>query len=255
MKTFLFTLIIMPLFCLAQQQIKIESFKKTEKPQPIIITKTLNDVLSKSSSLMPAYWKIYWLAGNQYEKPISPDAEIMKIENKIDAHSLTQDENYYGPYAENIIKDIENYGDQKASYFPKNVAYDVCKNDLDHKGILLINGASSGNVYNTLRLTTKQRVSNIFQQNILPALKSIHADHLKIPDIYYLSVSMTYASKDLTKEDDDLRVEYLCVVLKINDVIDFINNTLSYDEMLSNGSVYLKSRDDAMTSKILIQIE
>ena len=256
-KFFLFSLVLAFKICNGQlPNIKISQFNSTQS-KPVTITKDFNNILSANSTSMPIHWISYWKNQNDYEKPLTPDAEIMNIEEKVQSNKLTTVDNYYAPYAEKIIENISDYGSQKATYFPQETAFIVCKYNIDNKGLLLITGASSGSVFNTLKLTTKQRAARTLQENILPAVRLLALDNLKITGINYLGICFTYGSKDFLKDEDasDLKPEYLCVVFPIELLSGFINNNVSADDLILKSGIFLKDRDALTANKISLTLD
>jgi hypothetical protein len=122
------------------------------------------------------------------------------------------------------------------------------------KKCLLIMVATDA-VYNTIRLSSKQRAASIVAKNILPTLKEM-ATSLGETDLGYYGVYIAYGSKDFVSGDDDaLHAESVGVIVSAKDAAAYAENNLTDQNLLDKSTVLLSDRDSDDYSRVKLSLE
>lgn len=122
---------------------------------------------------------------------------------------------------------------------------------------LIFSSVVSDKVYNTLKLTPKQRASKAITTYILPALKII-ANNFTTKEIKYIGISCVYGSKDFGDDDPNAtKGEFVSFLAPSNLIKKYASNDISEEELVKAAEIYISDRDMAIhdTKKIQIIIE
>ena len=114
--------------------------------------------------------------------------------------------------------------------------------NFENKPAFLVLDAASSDVYNTLKLTARQRASRIITSCILPAFRE-YCRYLddRIP---YYGLIVTFGSRNFL-EDDSTKAESVAVIASAAQVKKYASNELTEDELVENASIYLSDRDES----------
>lgn len=112
---------------------------------------------------------------------------------------------------------------------------------------LVLSNMTTGLVYNTRRLGSKERAAEVVQTRVLPILSDVFSAFEK-SDVSSFAIIHFYGSKDFVNDDrPDTRGEIVCVVVKKSDMRDFINVAITREELIRRSSVFLSDRDSQST--------
>jgi hypothetical protein len=120
----------------------------------------------------------------------------------------------------------------------------------------IISGVFIDNVYNTLKLTSRQRATKVITTYILPSLKAfIRSNYGK--DIKYFGITCVYGSKNFA--DDGVlntKPEYVAFIAPVKLIKQYVKGDLTEDELINSADIYLCDRDMvAEFKKIKITLE
>lgn len=122
---------------------------------------------------------------------------------------------------------------------------------------LLISGVVSDDVYNTLKLTAKERVAKVITTYILPALKIV-AENFTDQQIKYFGISCIYGSKDFGDDDPNgTKAESISFLAPSALIKKYNSSDITEDELVNTADIYISDRDMSFheIKKIKIVIE
>lgn len=114
----------------------------------------------------------------------------------------------------------------------------------DGKLVFALTGVASDKVYNSVRLSVKQRAANILSSVIFPLAQSIDL-FFKQTGIDYLALAVSYGSKNLSDEGAHPDGEVIVFVAPIEAIRQFGNHKITGDELLEKSEVYVGDKDSA----------
>ena len=108
---------------------------------------------------------------------------------------------------------------------------------------LILESLGSANVYNTLRLDSKQRATKEIQETVLPAIKRFAV--VDSTDIKNFGVVVAYGSKDFSDESEvgNLEAEIVALVASSETTKKLAAAELTEEEFVDAADVYLMDRD------------
>lgn len=122
---------------------------------------------------------------------------------------------------------------------------------------LLFSGVVSDNVYNTLRLTAKERAAKVIATYILPALRIV-AEDFNTKEIKYFGFSCVYGSKDFgNDEPNGTKAEFISFLAPSDLVRKYNSSDITESELVNAADIYISDRDMQLREikKIRIAIE
>ena len=121
--------------------------------------------------------------------------------------------------------------------------------------LFLIKGIATTDIYNTLRLTSRQRASKIITTRIIPSLKSLKPILNKQFD--YIGLGVVFGSKNFSdKSALALKEDYVFFIAPKTKIIDFNNNKITEDELIQSADVYISDREMSFdVKKVKIALE
>jgi hypothetical protein len=203
--------------------------------------------------------------------------------NDWDLYGHYNDEKYTPIKAENVIDDIDKYiskppttdrhnGDIKEFNLIKKYRnnFDSAFNELKLLGIdqlgeffytqdislpihfglygdtalsIIISGAYIDNVYNTLKLTSKQRATKVITTYILPSLKAF-SENFSTKDIKYFGMTCLYGSKDFSSDEAlNTKGEYVAFIASSKLIQKYVAGDLTEDDLVDAADIYVSDRD------------
>lgn len=144
---------------------------------------------------------------------------------------------------DSIFKDLANSNTDRFVYF-QDVTLPI------HFGLFngtalsfLISGAVSDNIYNTLKLTSKQRAAKVITTYILPALKTV-ANNFHSKEIKYFGMSCAYGSKDFGDDDPNAtKGEFVSFLAPCDLIRKYASSDITEDELVNAADIYISDRD------------
>jgi hypothetical protein len=108
---------------------------------------------------------------------------------------------------------------------------------------LLISGVVSDNVYNTLKLTAKQRAAKVITTYILPAFKTV-AENFTDKEIKYFGISCVYGGKDFGDDDPNgTKAEFVSFLAPSSLIKKYASSDITEDELVNAADIYISDRD------------
>lgn len=108
---------------------------------------------------------------------------------------------------------------------------------------LLVSGAFIDNIYNTLKLTSRQRATKVVTTYILPTLKSF-ANNFKGKEIKYFGITCVYGSKDFSSENhNSIQAEFVAFIAPSKVIKKYVSNDITEDELVDAADVFICDRD------------
>lgn len=111
------------------------------------------------------------------------------------------------------------------------------------KSVIIIN-LFIDNLYNTLKLSSKQRAAKVITAYILPSLKSI-AEAFPEEEIKYYGMTCIYGSKDFSSKNSMLsnKAEFVGFIAPSKVTLKFIAGDITEDEMINAADIFISDRD------------
>jgi len=117
--------------------------------------------------------------------------------------------------------------------------------------IFFITGIANENVYNSYKLTARQRARIVISEFLLPSLKNLKPMLNK--EFEYVGLGATFGSKDLTDKYGLTKGEYIAIVVSTKKVRDFIIGSITEDELVETADI-ISSDSDMITGTKRIKI-
>lgn len=125
----------------------------------------------------------------------------------------------------------------------KGLPIHFARND-DGKLVFALTGVATANVYNTVRLTVKQRAANILSSVLFPLAESIYVFLLsKQIGIDYLALSVSYGSRNFLDKDAQPDCEVIVFVAPTEAVKQFVGTKITGDDLLEKSEVFVIDKD------------
>lgn len=108
---------------------------------------------------------------------------------------------------------------------------------------LIISGVFIGKVYNTLKLTSRQRAAKVVTTYIFPSLKAF-TDNFQGEEIKYFGMTCVYGSKDFG--DNSVlatKAEFVGFIAPAKLIKKYVAADLAEDELINAADVYVCDRD------------
>lgn len=122
---------------------------------------------------------------------------------------------------------------------------------------LLISGLCIDKVYNTLKLTSRQRATKVVMTYILPQL-IVFLHKFKTKEIKYFSMTCVYGSKDFSDESANAtKGEFVGFIASRNIIQKYVLHDITEDELINAADIYICDRDMGISEikKIKITLE
>lgn len=125
----------------------------------------------------------------------------------------------------------------------KGLPIQFARND-DGKLVFALTGVATNNVYNTLRLSVKQRAANILSSVSFPLAESIYIFLLsKQTGIDYLALSVSYGSRNFLDKDAHPDCEVIVFVAPTEALKQFVGKKITGDDLLEKSEVFAIDKD------------
>jgi len=209
--------------------------------------------------------KTTWSLGVNYKKenyiPIKSEEVKILIDSFIVAPKSNEcDKFYIKKYKKEIdtlFTNMKFLGDSYCTFLGvKNVEVPIKISNYNVTSkLFLLKGIASTDIYNTLRLTSRQRASKIITSRIIPSLKSLKPILSKEFD--YVGMGVVFGSKDFSdKSALALKEDYVFFIAPKSKIIDFNNNKITEDELIQSADVYISDREMSFdVKKVKIALE
>lgn len=127
-----------------------------------------------------------------------------------------------------------------SSYSPVFITNNACPRIYPYKGgtdAVVFPPLLYDNIFNTLRLGTKEMASRVASDILLPTLSKAFAE-LKT-SIKYVGFSIMYGAKDFTKDYSVPSFDYLLIITPVDVAKDFTSGFVTDQEAINKSDVYL----------------
>ncbi len=139
-------------------------------------------------------------------------------------------------------------------FFNEKTSYPITfGSNPDGTTVMLTGGIVSDNVYNSLRLTLKQRAAKSIENEILPAFKNLQGA-MSDPKIKYYGFISVYGCKDLSEEDRSSDGEVVTIVASALNIKKYIDATITDDQFIKLSQVYVYTGKSGL-QKITVSID
>jgi hypothetical protein len=128
----------------------------------------------------------------------------------------------------------------------------------DEKKVFLLTKYGSSKIFNTLRMSAKNRAAKIISSIILPCMENFHSA-FKDSDISYYGMVVFFGSKDFSEEDDvlNLKPEIVSMIISTEQYKKYCEGTITDDDLIDSADVYSTDRCFAycIPKKIKIRLD
>jgi hypothetical protein len=121
-------------------------------------------------------------------------------------------------------------------------------------GLVLVEASvGSDNVYNTLRLETKERAAKEIVATILPAIKQFRG--INVPDVKSFGVVAIYGTKDFSAPDSIPEPEVVALVASVENCRKLDEAEITEEDFVASSDIYLVDKDSADARKVKISLD
>lgn len=108
--------------------------------------------------------------------------------------------------------------------------------------------------YNTLKMTSKQRVYKVIESYVITSLKNF-TENFKDADLKYFGISCVYRSEDFSSSYSS-KFEYVCFIAPTDAIRKFVSYEITEEELINVSDIFVSDRDmGSIVKKIKINIE
>ena len=217
----------------------------------------LNFMLKKAT-----FDKIYWeMATMSDNTPEKTSAIVSTLNSYLETPSKNPNDYYINKYKQNfksLFTGLTLFGtDQSAAFiFNKKTKLPInfCLN-VDTSLTLLLSSVYIDNVYNTIKLSSRQRATKVLTTYLIPQFKKI-SENFVDSDIKYFGFTAVYGSIDLVDETSKPKAELVAIVAPYTLIKKYVQGSITEDEIVAGSEIWISDRD-AITDfkKIKIVLE
>ena len=107
----------------------------------------------------------------------------------------------------------------------------------------IVTGVSIDKVYNTIKLTGRQRATKVLTTYILPSLKSF-VKSFSSKEIRFFGMTCVYGSKDFTDDSPlSTKPEFVAFIAPAKLIRQYVTNDITEDELINGADVFVSDRD------------
>lgn len=213
-------------------------------------------------------WSLFAIYNDIECEPTSAELVISDIDNYLSVVPTENNKpgqifefNLLNKYRDNIsslFQGLQFFGSQSGAFiYDKKFETPVhfCTSQ-DSSLVVLISSVFIENVYNTLRLTSKQRATKVITTYILNSLASFEKSFSET-DIDYYGISCIYGSKDFVNDRPfQTEPEMITFIASAELIKKYIDWELTEDELVEAADIFISDRDMLMdVKKIKINLE
>lgn len=227
---------------------------EAEKEKPVDMDYAL--AMLKATMSIKSKWS---LAFEYSHKDYTPKGHLATDIQLLQSAMDTKEDKKLTPYVEtlhNLLLALDTLGKDKAYFLVEKDEIPFSIINYNGKKSIMIYSLGVPSVYNTFKLTAKERASKVILSNIIPALKNIDKI-LNKSDFKYYMLFLTFGSKDFTKSDDqdNLKAETIQMIIAKSECRKFVDNQLTDQELVDKSIILLSDRDndDFMRIKVNLQ--
>jgi hypothetical protein len=232
-----------------------------------INTKNLDPVFKILNSIdgMAEYWSSAYQGESTLYKIKTPNQLLKDIDSNLFLPEIQINSPSYKliSYYKTNIKELVNLfrlmgADNVTQYIYFDSKFDLpfeFAND-NNKLVFLIKCLSTKNIYNTLKLSPKDRANKVITELILPSLKYIcfPLENTKVKEI---GLSVVYGSKDFSVDNDypdNLKAEIVTIIIPIDKCKDYAEGEITEEDLINVSNIYQFDRNSLTggTKKIKI---
>ncbi len=210
-------------------------------------------------------WDLY---GNYHDQKNAP-TKAENVLGDIDKYLTNNKPGFYSEY--DLIKKYRDNIDQSFQwlkllgsdqlgefFYHKDIALPVhfFNYGLDTSLALIISTAFIDKIYNTIKLTSRQRATKVVTTYLLPAIQQV-AKNFKDGEVKYFGFTAVYGSKNaLDNSVLALQAEFVGIVIPAQLINKYATGDITEDELLQGADVFSSDRDMvAEVKKIKITVE
>jgi hypothetical protein len=107
---------------------------------------------------------------------------------------------------------------------------------------IIFTGITSKTVYNSFKLSARERASRTISDIILPCIKKLKK-LLADSNIRYIGIAVYSPTRDLTDKNSDDVAELVSVVASSKDCVAYLSSNLTEDEFLDHSDIFNADKD------------
>lgn len=230
---------------------------KDEAPTPSAQPKLLplNVYLDTEMIVSPGRWRVLALNGFSIER-ISTVDRVMKQIATPAGHDKSEREllEKLRPALEQAVRSTFLVG----LFYLGDDSPIAHLGEVDGETCLLLSGLTSDTVYNSGRLSEKQRAAQAAKDALLPSLDTLATSMLGVKtDVKRLGIVYTYGSRNFAAQKNPRysEGETLCIVASISDLREHSQAKITREELLRRSMVLLRGSEAGSTARIELTIE
>ncbi|MBK8368172.1 MAG: hypothetical protein IPL10_12350 [Bacteroidetes bacterium] len=192
--------------------------------------------------------KVFWEMASMPEyTPVGTSI----ISSNVNSYTLTAKDlnsNYITKYKTNfnsLFSGLTIFGtDQTASFiYSKNAKSPInfCLNG-DTALTVLLSSVYIENVYNTTKLSARQRATKVLTSYLIPQLK-VFSNNFTQSEIKYFGFSAVYGSKDFIDDSSKPKAELVSIVVPQILIKKYASGSITEDDLVAGSEIWLSDRD------------
>lgn len=123
----------------------------------------------------------------------------------------------------------------------------------DNDLVLVETSVGSNNIYNTLRLETKQRAAKEIEATVLPAIKQFRG--INVPGVKSFGVVAVYGTKDFSAPDSTPKPEAVALVASVENCRKLDEAEITEEDFVASADIYLVDKDSFDARKVKISLD
>jgi hypothetical protein len=208
----------------------------------------------KKASFQRTTWSLYAIYNEKKYAPIRSENVINDINQYLTIMDTSQSKNIYEiaeikkylPNIDSTFKTLTLFGPGQLAEFLYTKPYSIPVNFSltgDTALTMLISGICIDNIYNTLKLTSRQRATKVITTFLIPQLR-VFSKCFPNTDIKYFGFAAVFGSKDFSSTSKtSTKAEFVSFVVPTGIINKFVSGDITEDELVESSEVNISDRD------------
>lgn len=119
--------------------------------------------------------------------------------------------------------------------------------------VVVETSVGSHNIYNTLRLETKERAAKEIVATVLPAIKQFRG--INVPEVRGFGVVVIYGTRDFSAPDSTPEPEAVALVASVENCRKLDQSEITEEDFVAASDIYLVDKDSFDARKVKISLD
>jgi len=141
-----------------------------------------------------------------------------------------------------LLNDFVYFGSEKSVFAANRMPLSIIQTDTGK--VFFLSGLFTDNIYNTLKLTSRQRAAKVLSSGLIEKLGTMN-QMITDKTIKYFAIGAVYGSKNFAESDGVMPVaEYVFIISPRSLIIKYTLGAITVDEFVNRSSIFLSDRDN-----------